>query len=439
MNAKTAIVLVVLILALAAVAAYILWPRDCSFSSRKRSLGIDLEVGLANVNSVKGKVGISDDQVRDYDSFTKDLATKYDMACNDFKNKRMNNAEYSCRRKNMDDMLDKLRLFLTKVNAAMGLSDPSAQKEIVLKALSDLEEVEKKGYAAGCTSSMNVSPRTLPFADHVTEHSVQVSNSGNNEITFSVADLPRGFVPQPSSGNIVVGQTVSVAIFRTSEPITNRPPLTFRLLNNFMDEVTVEIQFDPQNAGVYDDLANKVKLLSSQENRPPTVEDALKIVDETLPKSGSWMSIKDGDSMRYFLAAGVLSRAGSASEAHQALDAATAKNPALEKQPATLILRGVVENREGKPDAALNLFSKANTLVAGSKTEKDTRAFTSLLSGAVEQKQGQAAANNWLGKKEVQDSVKNNPGMLDYAKSEIKTKDLNQAIQKASSQAAAPP
>ena len=437
MKATTALVLIALILA--GVAAYIWRPRDCSFSARKRTLGIDLEIGLDNVKSVKGKIGISDDQVRDFDTFMKDLALKYDLACTDHKNKRMNDAEYSCRRKNMDDVLDKLQIFLTKVNAAAGLSDPSAQKEVALRALSDLEEAEKKGYAAGCTSAMNVSPRTLSFDDHVSEHSLQISNPGNNPITFSVADLPRGFVPEPSSGNIVIGQTVSVAIYRTSEPITNNPPLTFRLLNNFMDEVPVEIQFDEQNATLYDDLANKVQSLSAQQNRPPNVQDALKIVDESLPKSGSWMSAKNADSMRYFLAAGVLSRAGSASEAHQALDTATAKNPELEKQPATLILRGVVVNREGKPDEALQHFSKASSLAAGSRTEKDTRALTSLLSGAVAQKQGQPEANVWLGKKEVQDTVKKSPRVLDFAASELKVKNLNLAIQKASAQAVAHP
>src|SRR2546427_7121280 len=143
MKPTTALVLIALLLA--GVAVYIWRPRDCSFSARKRSLGIDLEVGLDKVKSVKGKIGISDDQVRDFDTFMKDLALKYDMACTDHKNKRMNDAEYSCRRKNMDDRLDKLQLFLTKVNAAAGLSDPSAQKEVVLRALSDLEEAEKKG------------------------------------------------------------------------------------------------------------------------------------------------------------------------------------------------------------------------------------------------------------------------------------------------------
>jgi hypothetical protein len=230
MNSKTAFVLVALVLALG-VAAYFLWIKgdDCSFSSKRRSLGIDLEGGLTDVKAIKGKVGISDDQVRDYDDLGKDLAEKYDMLCQDHSHKRVNDAEYLCRRKNMDEILNSLRSFLVKTKAAAGLADPSSQKEVVLQALSDLEELEKKGYGAGCTSSMNVSPKTLSFLDHNFEHTVQISNSGNNAFTYSVVDLPRGFLPQPSSGSVTVGQTVTVAIARTAEPIPNNSPVSFRL------------------------------------------------------------------------------------------------------------------------------------------------------------------------------------------------------------------
>jgi hypothetical protein len=220
MNSKTALVLLVLIIGLGA-SAYFFWIRDedCSFSSKKRSLGIDLEAGLSDVRAIKGKVGISDDQVRDYDDLGKDLAEKYDMLCRDYKNKRVSDAEYLCSRNNMDQILNSLRSFLVKTKAAAGLADPSAQKEVVLTALGQLEDLEKKGYTADCTSSMNVSPKTLSFLGHTCEHSVQISNSGNNPFTYSVVDLPRGFLPQPSSGNVTIGQTVTVAIVRTAEPI----------------------------------------------------------------------------------------------------------------------------------------------------------------------------------------------------------------------------
>ena len=441
MNVKTALVLVALVLLLG-IAAYFFWIRgeDCSFSSKKRTLGIDLEAGLSDVKAIKGKVGITDDQVRDFDDLGKDLAEKYDMLCQDHKQKRVNDATYLCRRNNMDQILDSLRSFLVKTKAAAGLADVSAQKEVVLNALSELEELEKKGYGAGCISSMTISPKMLPFMGHTSERSVQITNSGNNDFSYSVEDLPRGFLPQPSSGTVAVSQTVTVAIVRTAEPIPNNSPASFQLSNNFKDHVPVELDFDPQNAGVYQALADTLKSLSAQQNRAPTVEDALKVVDDSLATSTSWKSVQNADSLRYFMAASVLSQAGNTNAAHTALDAATAKNPALDKQPATLILRGIVLKNENKPDQAIENFSKANSLAVGSKTQKETAAITGLLSGAIAEGQGKPEATTWLGKKEVQNGVKNNPGILDFAAKSVKTPSpqLKKAIAKASTAAAQP-
>lgn len=434
MSFKTALLLLVLVLGLG-IAAYFLWRKgdDCSFSSKKRSLGIDLEAGLSDVKAIKGKVGISDDQVRDYDDLGKDLAEKYDMLCQDHKQKRVNDATYLCQRNNMDQILNSLRSFLVKTKAAAGLADPSAQKEIVLKALGDLEELEKKGYAAGCTSSMNVSPKILSFLGHTSEHSVQVSNSGNNAFTYGVVDLPRGFLPQPASGSVTVGQTVTVAIVRTAEPIPNNSPVSFRLRDNFKDEVAVELNFDQQNATLYEALAENLRSLSAQQNRTPTVEDALKVVDESIGTSTTWTSVPNVDSLRYFLAAGVLSRVGNMEGAHSALDTATTKNPALDKQPATNILRGIVLKSENKPDEAIKNFSKANSLAAGSKTQKETAALTGLLSGAVAKSQGKPEAATWLANKDVQDAVRNNPKIVDFAADSVKTPStqLKEAVEKA--------
>src|SRR6266404_4085896 len=121
MNFKTVLLLLVFALALVG-AAYFIWFKgdDCSFSSKKRSLGIDLDAGVSVVQAIKGKVGISDDQMRDFDDLGKDLAEKYDMLCKDHQQKRVNDATYLCRRKNMDQVLDSLRSFLIKTKAAAG-------------------------------------------------------------------------------------------------------------------------------------------------------------------------------------------------------------------------------------------------------------------------------------------------------------------------------
>jgi tetratricopeptide (TPR) repeat protein len=144
------------------------------------------------------------------------------------------------------------------------------------------------------------------------------------------------------------------------------------------------------------------------------------------------------DSVRYFLAASVLSRVGNMEAAHSALDTATAKNPALDKQPATHILRGIVLKSENKPDEAIENFSKANSLAAGSKTQTETSAITGLLSGAVAESQGKPEAATWLGKKDVQDAVRNNPKIVDFAASSVKTSSpqLKKAVEKASVTAA---
>jgi hypothetical protein len=68
---------------------------------------------------------------------------------------------------------------------------------------------------------------------------------------------------------------------------------------------------------------------------------------------------------------------------HAALDTATTKNPALDNQPATHILRGIVLKGENRPDEAIENFLRSNSLAAGSKSQKDTDALTGLLSGTV--------------------------------------------------------
>jgi len=47
---------------------------------------------------------------------------------------------------------------------------------------------------------MAVSPKMLPFIGHTSERAVQITNSGNNDFNYTVEDLPRDFLPQPSSG-----------------------------------------------------------------------------------------------------------------------------------------------------------------------------------------------------------------------------------------------
>jgi tetratricopeptide (TPR) repeat protein len=219
-----------------------------------------------------------------------------------------------------------------------------------------------------------------------------------------------------------------IAVYRTFEPVVAGQALTFHMLSNFQEDVSVQIALDAQNSELYDSLADQARTSASLANHPPTLQDALAVVDQSLAESGP-VENKDKESMRYFLAAGVLSRVGNIDQAHQALDAATAKNPSLAKEPSTLILRGIVVNQEGHPDQAIQHFAEAKRLAP--EDDKATKALSDLFTGAVVLKSDKKTGSDILAKADVQKSVERNPKLLDFASRELRVQNLDQAVKSA--------
>lgn len=102
---------------------------------------MDLDAQVKDLDAVKGRLGISDSMVRDYDNLMKDYALKYDSACQDFNAGRMSQGEYTCLRKNMNTVLDSIREFVQAVEAAKSLSDAAAQKSVTLKAFDTMQKI----------------------------------------------------------------------------------------------------------------------------------------------------------------------------------------------------------------------------------------------------------------------------------------------------------
>ena len=132
--------------------------RDCASSGWKNTLGVDLEAQVHDVDAVKGKLGITDAQVREYDTLLKDYALKYDTGCQDFRAQRISQAEYTCRRQNMDRILDELRQFSEAIQAAKTVADPTTQKQVVLKIFDDLRASSQAQYRTGCASAVDINP-----------------------------------------------------------------------------------------------------------------------------------------------------------------------------------------------------------------------------------------------------------------------------------------
>jgi LPXTG-motif cell wall-anchored protein len=362
---KTALISLAIVTAV--VAGVLIWwlthqsppPPDCSFTGWDRTVGVNLDAQVKDLDAVKGKLGISDSLVHKFDTLMQDYALKYDGACQDFRGKRISQGEYTCVRKNMDGVLDEIRRFHEAVEAAKALSDAAAQKEIVLKAFETLQRASGANYRSGCASSMNVNPKILTFFGNAIEAHVDVTNGGNNDFIFSVDGLPQGFSSNPISHQLVKGDTLPIVISRSLVPVPSalvqsspKNPIKFRVRTNLNDEQEIAITIDSQNVEVWQHLGNQIQKESGKSASEITIDDALHAVSTSMKDSHV------SDAVRYVLASTLLVHLHQDSAAKAALNIALERDPSLSEQPSTLLLSGIIANRERQPAGSHVLIAK---------------------------------------------------------------------------------
>jgi hypothetical protein len=403
--------LMALVIVIAVVAGVLIWwlshrskpAEDCSFTGWKRTVGVELDAQVQDLNAVKGKLGISDSMIRDYDTLMKDYALKYDSACQDVRAGRMTQGEYACLRQNMSRTLDDIRTFNQAVEAAKSLSDPTAQKEVVQKAFGALEGASRTNYRLGCTSAMTVNPRTISFTGDALDSFVEITNNGNNDFTFAVDGLPAAFRPHPPSGKLSVSGTAAIVIERSFGPVPPAQPIKFLVRTNLNDEQEIAITVDSQNMDVWQRLGKKTR---ANANRPViTVDDALHVVSDSV---SSRVPAPD----KYVLASTLLLYMGQSVTAKAALAAATNEDPSLNSEPSALFLNGIIANRERQPQAALTYFARAKDSTA--PTDKSAQSISDLASGIINFNLGKRdTADSYLKTYDLQKEVRGNP-LLPY-------------------------
>lgn len=383
-------------------------PEDCAFTGWKRTVGVELEGQVENLQSVRGTLGISDSMIRDYDTLMKDYALKYDSVCQDFRGGRMTQGEYTCLRQNMLHVLDDIRAFNQAVEAAKAMSDPNAQKTIVLKAFGALQQASKSGYHLGCTSALNVNPKAISFTGDTLAGYVEITNSGNNDFTFSVDGLPGAFRPHPPVGKLSVSGTAALVIERSFGPVPPTQPIKFLVRTNLNDTQEVAITVDQQNANVFQRLGKKLR---THIKKSVAVREALNVVDAAT-------SSRVPKSEKYVLASTLLLYTGQSEPAKAALTTATNEDPSLNRQPTTLFLNGVIANRQQQPEAALDYFAKAKKSVG--PTDDATQSMFDLASGIINFNLGRRDVADTLLKRHTLDwEVWENPRLVDFGAKEF--------------------
>ncbi len=386
MNQGTLIGLGLVLLAAGAIFAY--WvsqePPDCAFSGWERSIGVSLSASVADLEAVKGGIGIEDRQVRDYDQLLQDYAIRYDTACRDVEGERISGAHYACIRENMDRAMEEIRRFTNAVEAAKSLQDASTQKQVVLRALEELRRASEAGYARGCAVSLDVSPNPVSFVGRHPERSVVVANSGNVDAHYTVASCPDGFSPIPRSGSIEPGASDVLVLQRTLFQVPSYRPLTLVLRSNTGEQAEVEIDVEEADLNLWrSNAAGLTRNSGLPPSRPgvgsgtgssgPTLEAALELVGELAPDAP--------ESRQLVYAAATLLESGQLEESSRALARATELDPGIGDQPATLIVEGVVSARLAEPQRALEFFSRAED--ASPPDESGVPSSLNLLKGAL--------------------------------------------------------
>jgi tetratricopeptide (TPR) repeat protein len=397
----------ILLVAAVGIAIYLINRRpaqdECTFLGWKQSIGVDLDVTVGKLRSAQVQLGITDSQIREFDDLLKDYGAKYEAICRDWKAGRINSAEYSCRRQNMDRALDSIRALERSLNTIESVKDVSVQKDIAIRSLANFKEFAGAGYNKNCTSAISVLPSKITFEDHYPERSIQISNSGNQDLTYALEEVPEAFVPVPPSGPIRQGGTVSVALRRSTFPVSN-DKLTFYVRDNFDDRIKVSIEVSNENASLYESLGGMVNAIATKEQQPVGLREALVAVDLSTAKSGIGVS----SGARYFYAAGVLQRLGKYRDAETAISIADQIDPGVDNSPNGRLFRGWMAYEQGNKQRAVSEFQYAKDIAPA--FDDRIRITSSLMTAAAEYSSG----NRLLAYKSL-----NNPDLHAFVRSDV--------------------
>jgi hypothetical protein len=395
-------------------------PDRCELLAKQQTATVDVAATVKGLDLVKAKIGVTAGQVQEVDQILKDYAFKYTSVCRDNDAKKIADAEYNCRRDNMERVLGATRSLALTLDAMKSIADPASQQDIVLKDIDLIKDLAQADFSKGCGSALAVSTSSLTFEGPTPERTIEVANGGNRDLTYTVTDLPEAFAAVQLSGTIPVGHSaVVVAIKRAPFPVMVNTPVVFYVKDNFNNKIAVKIVVDANNAQLYQRLAAETVKGMPAGHATPTLEDAVASVAKTFPE------MKDAGT-RYFLAAGALKEIGNFAEADRALKALSTQNASLYHAPATQLLAGIVSFQRNEGTLALDHFFKAGSTPGA---DEGARTASKLASGALWLSNGNpAAAEKFLADPDVRNRVVVDSNFSNYVASEFKLPGLTKAV-----------
>jgi len=302
--------------------------------SHEKTSGIDFTFTIGKVRSLQATLGLTDKDVRDFDDLLKDYGAKYETICKDYSVLHtITNAEYNCRRDNMDKALDNIRALREVLGKSLGSPDSASAK----KYIDSILDAAHGSFTSGCGASLRINPTRIRIAKEVS-HTITISNVGNRNVMFGVAGVPECLLPDPRTGELNQGESRNITLWRTYYTVPS-DSFTFTIDDNFNNHILIEVTGAnklPNPTAMASDLTNQLGHL-------PTLQDALTFIGAKDQRTGG----------AYVTAAAILSSAGNSSDALNAIQMAEHINPQIKREAGIQLQSGVLQLATGDSSSAL--------------------------------------------------------------------------------------
>jgi len=385
-------------------------PDDCVVLAKEKSAAVNVDATVADLKLLQTKIGVSSGTVQEIDAILKDYGFKYETACKDSRTGKISNAEYNCRRDNMDRTLSAARTLGLTLAEIKNLQDPTAQKEVILGNIEIIKKLAEADFSAGCGATVAVTPDRVTFRGSIPERTITLVNGGNRDLTYHVTDLPEAFVARLQSGDVRRGDTVVVAIMRAPFRAATGE-IVFHIRDNFGNKAPVRIDIDAENASLYGQLAHEVTTRAAGRAEGATVDDALAVVGD-LPEVTSAAA-------KHFIAAGVLMEAGRFAEADKALTALSTADREFYGSASIQMTAGLLSYRLNQYDAALKHFDAARSTSSQQDGDRAELVSKSLTASVLLAQGKQEAADVYLKQPGVVSTILHEQTFLESLKDKL--------------------
>jgi hypothetical protein len=302
----------------------------CRLSGWQEQIG--LSYSLTALKNYQGVFGLSTQEQSKLEDIQTDFALEFEALCKDRASGVYQGKDrlYDCRRNNVNHALEslrQLRLVLSAVNTNGGAQ---AQRDAVDRLIDGYFRAVKDGFSDGCTAAhLELDRNEMAFSETDTEKSLDVTNAGEETVTWWVQDTPAGFLCQPSGSDQLSPKAHHPLIVYRLAGRLEGTSFAFHVMDDWKEEQAIAIKFKNAKAAAANPYGpwERTLAVTLAENMSPERQQkaSFDFVSGKVPEAAP--------SVRYLLTTNLLQELGYRQAAVLNLEVAARREPGIEDSP----------------------------------------------------------------------------------------------------------